>query len=131
MTTLNKNITFAVAALIRNPSDSNLFLGVSRKDNHSDFGLVGGKLEEGEKPIEGLIREVKEETNLDVSEHKFVYSKMIGSDKIVLYYECSVKDTTKLTSMENAVVKWVTRQDLEQGSFGEYNKSLFRVLETK
>lgn len=39
------SIRKAATVLIIN---NGLFLGVSRKDNHSSFGLPGGKLEEGE-----------------------------------------------------------------------------------
>ena len=58
----------AVIALIRHPTNSSLFLGVSRKNNPSDMGCVGGKMEntQGETYRDALTREVLEETGLTV-----------------------------------------------------------------
>ena len=41
-------------------------LGVTRKYNHSDWGLPGGKLDPGETALEAIVREAKEETGLDI-----------------------------------------------------------------
>ena len=46
-------------------------LSVSRKHDHNDFGLVGGKVDEGETPLEAVIRETREETGLTFSEVTF------------------------------------------------------------
>jgi len=35
------------------------------------WDLIGGHLEEGETPEEALVREVKEEINIDLTEYKF------------------------------------------------------------
>lgn len=40
------------------------YLAISRKDNHEDFGFIGGKVEEGETTTEAVIREIQEETGL-------------------------------------------------------------------
>ena len=45
--------------------------------NESKIGLPGGKVEENEEPIDAVIREIKEETNLDITK-----------DQLVLVYAC-------------------------------------------
>jgi len=68
----------AVCAIIR-PDWSrphwtkDIVLSVSRKDNPFDFGLPGGKVDDGETPEEACVREIKEETGLDISSLSKVY----------------------------------------------------------
>ena len=59
---------------------NNKILSVSRKDNHNDFGLFGGKLENDETQEEALIREAYEETGYSVN-------------IIPIYYEAMCDDT--------------------------------------
>ena len=51
-------------------------LGVSRKTDHNDFGLPGGKMdpEDLENPMNTAIRECKEETGLDITDLKLVFA---------------------------------------------------------
>ena len=43
-----------------------IYLSVSLKNDHTDFNLPGGKVEHNETYIQTGIREVKEETGIDV-----------------------------------------------------------------
>jgi len=124
---------YASVALIKNPKDENLFLGISRKTNLNDFGLIGGKIEEGETPDKALVREVKEETGLSVITSNIVYAKILDDkERIVLCYECEVKELNDLSvTLGEGVTKWVSRNELEAGSYGSFNKSLFEVLDKR
>jgi 8-oxo-dGTP pyrophosphatase MutT (NUDIX family) len=129
---INMPRLYASVALIRNPSDPNLFLGISRKHDHTDFGLIGGKIESGETPDKAVVREVKEETNLVIDNLVIIYAKILeDSERIVICYECTTKSYDFESPQDEGVVKWVTREELEAGSYASYNKSLFEVLDKR
>jgi 8-oxo-dGTP diphosphatase len=113
----------AVVAVITNGS---MVLGVSRKDNHNDFGLPGGKVEPGETPEQAILREVKEETGLDaewITRLDFTYP---GRPEHVATF--LVKHLGEPICGEGAAVKWCTKDELMSGSFGQYNRTLFNFL---
>lgn len=53
---------------------------VVERFNDNSIGLPGGKVEEDETSIQALIREIKEETNLDIKEEylELVYGCIVG-----------------------------------------------------
>lgn len=117
----------AVLAFIKHPTKSNLFLGVSRKDNPSDFGFPGGKQEERETVRDALSRELLEETGLQIKSMKPLFRRF-NKDKDLKYcvstFEVEV-DSFDFSTTEKGIVSWVTREVLESGTFGSYNKALF------
>lgn len=119
------NKVYAVCAVIKKKGEP-LFLGVSRKNNHDDFGLPGGKIENEETPEQAIEREVFEETGLSIKTYSSVfetfYEKGIVKTFLVSDYE------GELTTKEAGKVAWVDKQKLFNGSFGEYNRNLFSKL---
>ena len=63
----------AVCALII--TKNHKIIGVSRKDNPTQFGLVDGQVHDGETPEEALIRETKEETGLDIIKYEKIFER--------------------------------------------------------
>ncbi len=117
---------YAAVVYLENPEG--LILGVSRKHNHDDFGLPGGSVEPGESFSDAAIREVMEETSL----HIFDLVKIFQRENSDVQVHCfSAKYDGEAKSVENAVVKWVSRETLVSGSFGTYNKDLFDYIDFK
>ena len=103
-------------------------LGVSRKTDHSDFGLPGGKMEDidNNDPIQTAIRETKEETGIDVSNLQQVYSTVGGNGNMCYTYLAEYEG--EINHDEPHVVKWIPFQLLINGSFGKYNNNVAKSL---
>jgi ADP-ribose pyrophosphatase YjhB (NUDIX family) len=104
-----------------------LVLGVSRKNDHNDMGLAGGKMEiiDNNDPIATAIRECKEETGLDVSNLRLIFAIHKNGNMGYTYladYEGEINHN------EPHLVKWVPFQLLINGSFGKYNKMVSESL---
>ncbi|SRR6266403_390016 len=106
--------------------NENKILGVSRKHDHNDFGLVGGKKEEYDNDVEDTaIRETKEETGLDIYNLELVDSCVYGGYDTYCFY---ADYKGEINTEENHVVKWLEPIDLTKGSFGDYNLERFKQL---
>ena len=104
-----------------------LVLGVSRKDNHEDMGLIGGKRDEGDKDILATaIRECKEETGLDITNLRLVFAIHKGGN---MGYTYLADYSGEINHNEPHVVAWVPFQTLVRGSFGRYNQLVAESLD--
>lgn len=104
-------------------------LGVSRKDDPTDFGLPGGKVDEGERLEEAVVRETKEETGLDIYNLEQIFEIKDDHNFVVVTFSCEYdKENCELHSEEAGVLKWCDPRVLFYGSFGEYNKALFQKV---
>jgi 8-oxo-dGTP pyrophosphatase MutT (NUDIX family) len=74
--------------------------------------LVGGGIEEGETPEQGLIREVKEEVSYDLKDFKFLFKKVGSLGEFVFVYVTFVEkdEENKFTlgSGEGQGIGWFT-----------------------
>jgi 8-oxo-dGTP diphosphatase len=70
-----------VAAVIVNPAGQVL---LQRRSDDGEWGLPGGALEPGEEPAEALVREIREETALEVVPERIV-GVYAGPDFFVRY----------------------------------------------
>ena len=105
---------------------NNKIISVSRKDNHNDFGLFGGKLENDETWKEALIRECYEETGYSINIIPVYYEAMCD-DTLVRTYICIATDwDVDYPERDLAVVKYLPPSVLTSGSFGDYSKALFK-----
>jgi len=120
-----KKLPAAVVAIIQN--ENGKILGVSRKDDWKDFGLPGGKVEEGETPWEALKREVSEEVGLTISNPREIFRTIRPSGREAVAY--LVDWEGEIYTEENHQVKWCSWERLEKGSFGEFNRVARKRLE--
>ena len=105
---------------------NNKILSVSRKENHNDFNLFGGKLENDETWEEALIRECYEETGYNINIIPVYYEAMCD-DTLVRAYICVATDwDLNYPEKDLAVVKFLASTELTEGTFGDYNKALFK-----
>ncbi len=126
----------SVCVLLQNEAGE--YLAVSRKYDKNLFGLPGGKLDDGETLEEAIVRETKEETNLDIYDIEKIDTRIYGiSSKTTYVQNCFVgkwkgeilpqEELDKLG--ETGVVKWVDKSVLENGFFGDYNKLVIDLVE--
>lgn len=105
-----------------------LILGVSRKDDHNDFGLIGGKMDpqDNNDPILTAIRETREETGLEIGNLRLVFA--IHKEGF-MGYTYLADYSGEINHNEPHVVKWVAMERLVLGSFGKYNKMVSESLD--
>jgi len=107
------------------------FLIIKRSENAKNYplhwDLPGGKLEHGETPKEGLVREVMEETNLVVKVKNpfFSYLETQGVFAYVVVYECELISGKLKLSHEHGEYKWVSKEELKELLIEPYVKKLF------
>jgi 8-oxo-dGTP diphosphatase len=69
-----------------------IFLVKSTYNRFHPWGLPGGSLEYGETAESAVIREVWEETGLNVEIEKLLFNKTFPPDKFAMYFVCTIKD---------------------------------------
>ena len=103
--------------------DKILVLQRARNDEqHGLWGIPGGKLEDQELPLCGLIREIQEETGLSVSSEAFVLLNTAisktpcdGEYGLYLYHAFLSEDqTVRINLQEHHAYRWVTLSEFQE-----------------
>lgn len=111
-------------------NDKGEVLGVSRKTDHNDFGLIGGKVDhpdDNDDPERAIIRECLEETGLKISNLRLIYSGDFWN-KQKMSYTYLADWTGEISTTEPHVVKWTNFEELTLGSFGDFNLNISNIL---
>ena len=105
---------------IHNACGQTLLLHRVKKENdlkHDKWIGVGGKFEEGESPEDCLLREVKEETGLTLTDYRYRGIVTFVSDRWPTeYMHLFTADgyTGTLKDCDEGVLEWLPRQKLTQ-----------------
>lgn len=122
----------AVGIIIDN-QDRILITQRSSKTTHAGFWeFPGGKLEQDETPEAALIREIKEEVNLDVLEYKFlgqIDHKYDAKFISLLIYYITKFNGKAISCEEQTDLKWVERHHLTQFTFPAANQQIIQLLQ--
>lgn len=95
------------------------FLIIKRASNLHTYpeywDFPGGRLEHEENAYNGLKREVKEETNLDIKKQEpvFVFSdKLPHANLVYIVYKCELTSGEIKLSEEHTEFKWATKEEI-------------------
>lgn len=99
-------------------SKGELFIQDRRGYKKPDWGFFGGSIEDGETPLSAVIRETKEELNIDVSEADLKYmgefSIVHGEKNIERHLFLYKTDRANFTVSEGNGGIWMSRDEAEK-----------------
>ena len=130
----HKNLKIVVSiALINNENEILLSKRPEKKHLSGFWEFPGGKVEEGETPEKALIREVKEELNIDINNKciaplsfsEFDYNNF---QLLLLLYICRRWDGEPM-SMENNKLEWVKPNMLRDYKMPPADEALIYCLQ--
>jgi 8-oxo-dGTP diphosphatase len=122
-----------IAAIILENDNRELLLYL--RDNKPDipfpdhWDLIGGHVEEGETPEQALVREVKEELNIDLKEYIF-YKKYVCltgdayENTKYIYYGRINLPIEKVTLLEGVRPQYFSRAEIPDVKFANILKSI-------
>ena len=130
----HKNLKIVVSiALVNNENEILLSKRPKKKHLSGFWEFPGGKVEEGETPEKALIREVKEELNIDINNKciaplSFSEFDYITVQLLLLLYVCRRWDGEPM-SMENNKLDWVKPNMLRDYKMPPADDALIYCLE--
>lgn len=112
-----KEIHVSQKALVIN--SNNKILAIKRSPtapaNPNSWDLPGGDLDFGEQPSSGILREIKEETNLEVENLTLLDTEGHINDKgefwVTIAYTAKSKTENVNLSFEHSEFEWVTKEE--------------------
>lgn len=116
----------SLAAVVLCIAEDGKVLAVSRRDDPTTWSLPGGKVDPGESPMAAATRELYEETGLTAADLNPVFVRTEGDGYTTTTFVGKVSGNIKTD--EEGVIRWVDREVLFNGPFGEYNRELFNHL---
>ena len=78
--------------------------------NKNKYIGIGGHIEPHENSDQALIREVKEETNINLNQFKLmgkIYFHEVGTDEVMYLYRASIEEEVALPNCDEGTLVWV------------------------
>lgn len=123
-----ENAEFTVLCLIED--GSRILLQDRVKPDWKGYTLPGGHVENGEAFVDAVIREMKEETGLDIYEPKLVGVKQFpieGGRYIVMLYKAT-KFSGEVVSSDEGRMEWVEYSRLSEINTVDDFEELLKVM---
>lgn len=130
-------MTHGCGALIYSAKTNRYLFLLRDKTKHAgSWGIVGGKIEDGETVIDGLVREINEEIGMDFSSGKFIPLETFTAETRAFVYHtflhCVDEEFVPLLNAEHRGYCWVHLDDhprpLHPGLWRSFN---FDIVKTK
>ncbi len=120
------NPSAATAAFILNDNNELLVLTRKKEPAKGTLDLPGGFVDMDETAEEGMKREVREETGLEVTETKYLFSfpniyyySGFQIPTMDFFFLCKVQDFTRLSAGDDAAsYQWIPLKDIHTELFG-------------
>lgn len=128
---ISQNIIDVVGAIIR---DGDSYLVGQRAAHKSQGGLwefMGGKIEPGETPEQALLRECREELDLEI-ENECVIDSVVHEypEKTIrlTLISCTPKQGSNPRALEHQQIRWVTPKEMKSMPFCPADRDLIQKL---
>ncbi|GFR34359.1 (deoxy)nucleoside triphosphate pyrophosphohydrolase [Thermobrachium celere] len=121
------------AAIIEN--EGKILITQRKKEKHGGllWEFPGGKLEEGEDPKECIVREIKEELNIEIEVvdiFDVVFHRYTEFNMLMLVYRCRLLGG-EITAKEVEDFRWVIPLELNEYNFLEADVGVVEKIITK
>ncbi len=130
-----------VSAYIQNKNGELLIIQRAQHDSHPGlWEIPSGGLEWGEDPYLGVLREVKEETNLDVEIEELLLVDSFVTERpennhhfIRIGFACRMLDEIKEVSLsdDHQAYKWVSLDSVNELSTSQFFDRFIQKLKTR
>lgn len=124
-----KKVNVSAAVIVK---DNKYFIAKRNKDKHLGgyFEFPGGKQNEDETLEQTVIREIKEELNVDITVDRKLGEEHYSDEKINVhlhYFFCTIiKGDIILKEHEEAA--WVSKEEFNKYKFAEGDKDIISLL---